>query len=108
MFKKVLVACSSGYGDYEQAEKYIELCISKIRKRYTLIFVSADFGESNNICERFAAVNNFKFEGYHAVNEYPSDAADYFICFWDGSCDKAEALIENVTATGKPLKIKMI
>lgn len=45
MIKRVVVAGSRSFTDYEQAKKFINICIDKIRKKYTLGFVSGDCRE---------------------------------------------------------------
>lgn len=40
MIKRIIVAGCRDYEDYDSAKKYIEMCIKRIRKKYTLIFIS--------------------------------------------------------------------
>lgn len=42
MIKRIIVAGSRNYHNYQEAESYINFCICRIRKEYNLVFVSAD------------------------------------------------------------------
>lgn len=42
MIKRIVVAGCRGYENYDEAKEYIEMCISEIKKKYTLIFLSGD------------------------------------------------------------------
>lgn len=39
MIKRIVVAGSRDYNNYSDAKEYIDLCISEIKNKYTLIFV---------------------------------------------------------------------
>lgn len=120
MIKRVVVAGCRNYNDYSQAKKYIDFCISRIKTKYTLIFVSGGCKGADRLGERYATENSFEIETYPADwNKYGRKAGpkrnnemakigDYFICFWDGRSKGTKSMIDYATKAGKPLKIKII
>lgn len=40
MIKRIIVAGCRDYDDYNGAKEFIEICIKKIREKYTLVFLS--------------------------------------------------------------------
>ena len=95
MIKRVIIAGCRNYTNYEQAKEYIDFCISNIRQKYELIFVSGGCTGADAIGERYAKENGFKLEVYPAKWKKYGKAAgpkrnaemvkigDYFICFGD-------------------------
>lgn len=75
MIKRVAVAGCRHYENYEEAKKYIDFCISEIRKKYTIIFVSGGCRGADALGERYAAENGFMAEIYPAVWEKYGRAA---------------------------------
>ena len=96
MIKKIVVAGCRDYHNYKEAKKYIGFCISEIRKKYELIFLSGHCRGADLLGERYAEENSFKIERYIAEwdkygrgagpkrNKIMADESDYIICFWDG------------------------
>lgn len=96
MIIRVAVAGCRYYENYEEAKEYIDFCISEIRKKYTIIFVSGGCRGADALGERYAAENGFMAEIYPAVwekygraagpkrNKKIAEISDYIICFWDG------------------------
>ena len=66
MIKRIVVAGCRDYENYREAKAYIDFCISKIRKNYTLIFVSGGCKGADMLGERYAKENGFKIERYIA------------------------------------------
>lgn len=60
MIKRVVVAGCRDYYDYEDASSFIEMCISNIRTKYKLIFVSGGCRGADSLGERFAKENGFR------------------------------------------------
>lgn len=118
--KKIVVAGCRHYTNYEEAKKYIDHCISIIKDKYTLIFVSGGCSGADCIGERYARENGYEIEIYPAKweqygryagpkrNEEMSKIGDYFIIFWDGKSKGTKSMISYATKTCKPIKIKMI
>ena len=120
MIKRVAVAGCRDYDNYKEAKEYIDFCISKISKKYTLIFVSGGCRGADALGERYAAENDFKTEIYPAAwekygraagpkrNKKIAEISDYIICFWDGKSKGTKSLIQFAEKAGKPVKIKYI
>ncbi len=120
MKKRIVIAGCRDYNNYNEAKEYIDFCISEIRKKYTLIFVSGGCSGADFIGERYAAENGFEIERYPADwkkygraagpkrNEQMARVADYVICFWDGQSRGTKSMINCAEKFNKPVKIKMI
>ena len=120
MTKRIVVAGCRNYEDYESAKEYIEKCISRIRKIYTLVFLSGGCCGADLLGERFAAENGFLIERYcadwkkHEKSAGPKrnlqmiKACDDVICFWDGKSRGTASTILYAQELKKPLKIKRI
>ncbi len=66
MIKRIVVAGCRNYKNYNEAKEYIDFCISAIKEKYTLVFVSGSCIGADLIGERYAAENGFKVERYPA------------------------------------------
>ncbi len=120
MIKRIVVAGCRYYKDYIEAEKYIDLCIDNLKKKYTLVFVSGGCSGADFLGEKYDLNNNYFLEIYKAEwskygkmagplrNKRMAEIGDYFICFWDGKSKGTKNLIENVRIKNKPLRIKYI
>ena len=120
MIKRAAVAGCRHYEDYCEAKEYIDFCISEIRKKYTLIFVSGGCRGADSLGERYAAENGFETEIYPADwekygraagpkrNKKIAEISDYIICFWDGKSRGTKSLLNFAEKYGKPVKIKYI
>ncbi|MBE6947851.1 MAG: DUF2493 domain-containing protein [Ruminococcaceae bacterium] len=120
MIKRIVIAGSRDYDDYTEAKQYIELCISQIKNKYTLIFVSGGCRGADMLGERYAEENGYPIERYPAEwskygkaagpkrNIKMAQISDYVICFWDGRSKGTKAMIDYARSMGKPLKIKII
>lgn len=120
MIKRIVVAGCRDYENYQEAKAYIDFCISKIRKNYTLIFVSGGCRGADMLGERYAKENGFQIERYiadwekHGKSAGPkrnmqmAEIADYVICFWDGKSKGTLSMINCAKKLKKPLRIKNI
>lgn len=120
MIKRIVVAGCRDYENYREAKAYIDFCISKIRKNYTLIFVSGGCKGADMLGERYAKENGFKIERYIADwekygksagpkrNMQMAEIGDYVICFWDGKSKGTLSMINCAKKLKKPLRIKNI
>lgn len=118
--KRVIVAGSRYYNNYEEAKKYIDFFISNIKNEYTLIFLSGDCCGADKIGEKYAIEKGHKIEIYPAEwekygksvgplrNKIMAEKCDYVICFWDGKSSGTKSMIECEIKIGKPVKIKFI
>ncbi|MBQ2704246.1 MAG: DUF2493 domain-containing protein [Clostridia bacterium] len=120
MIKKVLVAGSRNYNDYEEAKAFIQKCINRIEKEYELVFVSGDCRGADKLGEQFALENDYNVEKHPADwerfgksagpkrNETMAKVADYIICFWDGRSKGTKSMIDFAKKFNKPIRIKYI
>ena len=118
--KRVLIAGSRVFTDYEQARDYIDFCISKIRKENKVIIVSGGAKGADLLGERYAKENGFKIEKYLPDwgkygksagvkrNKTMVEISDYVICFWNGMSKGTKSTIDFSKRLEKPLKVKMI
>ncbi len=118
MIKRIVVAGSRNYNDYDEAKEYIDLCIKEIRNKHTLIFLSGGCRGADALGERYATENGFKVERYPAEwdrygkeagpkrNRKMAERADFVICFWDGKSRGTKSMIEYAKLNDKPTRIK--
>ena len=120
MIKKIVVAGCRNYSNYEEAKEYIDFCISKIKDKYTLVFVSGGCSGADFIGERYAKEHGYEIEKHPAEwekygkyagpkrNEEMSKIGDYFICFWDGKSKGTKSMIDFAKLYNKPIRVKKI
>ncbi len=120
MIKKIVVAGSRNYNNYNEAKEYIDFCIREVRKENTLIILSGGCIGADLIGERYAIENGFKVERYPADwekygkaagpirNKLMAKDADYIICFWNGQSCGTKSMINHAKQYGKPIKVKRI
>lgn len=120
MIKRIVVAGSRDYEDYENAKAYIEMCIKSLRKEHTLIFLSGGCRGADLLGERFAKESGFGIEHYPANwqkfgksagvkrNLQMAKACDMVICFWDGESRGTASMLAYAEKFNKPLHIKRI
>lgn len=120
MEKRIVVAGCRDYENYTRAKEYIDYCISEIKNKYTLIFVSGGCRGADCLGERYALENGYKIERYEANwekygksagprrNKKMAQIADYIICFWDGKSKGTKSMIMLAKQLNKPLRIKYI
>lgn len=120
MIKRIVVAGCRDYENYEQAKLYIDFCISDIRKKYTLVFLSGECRGADRLGERYAYENGFGVEKYPADwkkygkaagpkrNKLMVEKADYIIAFWDGKSKGTKSLIGYAKIMNKPINIRKI
>ncbi len=118
MIKRIVVAGSRGFTDYEQAKAFIDLCIRDIREKYTPVFVSGGCRGADLLGERYAKENGFAIERYPAQwekygkgaglkrNRQMAQLCDCLICFWDGKSKGTKAIIAYAEELNKPVMIK--
>lgn len=118
--KRVVVAGSRTFIDYKTAKKYIDFCLSDIRKKNEIIIVSGGTKGSDMLGERYAKQRGFMIERYLADwdtygksagarrNKKMAEISDYVICFWDGKSKGTKIMIDYAKQFNKPLRIKKI
>lgn len=120
MEKRIVVAGCRNYENYNEAKEYIDYCISEIKSKYTLVFVSGGCRGADSLGERYAIENGYKIERYFAKwdmygksagpkrNKKMAQIGDYIICFWDGKSRGTKSMIMLAKKFNKPLRIKYI
>ncbi len=118
--KRIVIAGSRNYNNYNEAKAYIDFCISNIRNEYNIIVISGGAKGADTLGERYANENGFTIERYlpdwrqHGKKAGPirnremAEVADYVICFWDGRSRGTKSMIEYSKQLNKPLKIKKV
>lgn len=117
MTKRIVISGSRNYNNYEEAKRYIDICINRIKSEYNLIFVSGVCRGADLLGERYAEENGYSIERYPAEwekfgkkagplrNRKMAQIGDYFICFWDGKSAGTKSMIDFATALKKPIRI---
>ena len=120
MIKRVVIAGSRDYTNYEEAKVYIDFCLSNIRKANDIIIISGCASGADAIGEQYAEENGFKVEKYPANwekygrsagpirNKQMAEITDYVICFWDGKSKGTKSMIEFAKKYNKTIKLKLI
>ena len=120
MFKRIVVAGCRDYDNYEEAKKYIDLCIESIRKEKNIIIVSGGATGADTLGERYAEENGFEIEKHPADwkkygkaagpirNKEMAEVCDMLICFWDGKSKGTGSMIKFAEKYKKEIKIKKV
>ncbi|MBQ4119248.1 MAG: DUF2493 domain-containing protein [Clostridia bacterium] len=118
--KRVVIAGCRYYNNYDEAKRYIDLCLSNIQRKNDIVIVSGCASGADAIGERYALENGFKVEKYPADwkiygrsagprrNKQMAEVSDYVICFWDEKSKVTKSMIDYARKCGKPVKIKKI
>lgn len=118
--KRIVIAGSRSFTDYEQAKKYIDFCISNMCKENEIIIVSGGAKGADLLAERYAMENGFKNERYLPDwetygrsagirrNKAMVEVCDYVICFWNGKSKGTQSTINFAMKYKKPIRIKIV
>lgn len=120
MIIKIVVAGSREYTNYNEAKKFIDKCLSRIRENNEIVIISGGARGADALGERYAKENNLKIEQYHADwetygrsagpirNKIMAQNCNYVICFWDGKSRGTKTMIEYAKQYNKEIRIKFI
>lgn len=120
MIKRIIIAGSRNYNNYNEAKLYIDRCLSEIRKEYTIVIISGGAKGADSIGERYAIENGFNIERHPAEwnkygkkagpmrNRQMAEICDCVICFWDGKSKGTKSMIDCAERFRKPINIKKI
>ena len=118
--KRVVIAGCRDYYNYDEAKKYIDYCLSNIRKENDIIIVSGCASGADALGERYAKENGFNIEKHPADwktygksagprrNKQMAEITDYVICFWDEKSNGTKSMIDYAIKYNKPIKVKKI
>lgn len=115
MDKRVVIAGSRNFNNYEQFSAVVDKCLSRIRKEYEIIILSGHCSGADLMAERYAKENGFGLEVFPADwslgrkagplrNKQMVDVADYAIAFPSGGRG-TQSLINLAQRKGIPTKI---
>ncbi|MBQ8538797.1 MAG: DUF2493 domain-containing protein [Ruminococcus sp.] len=120
MVKRVVVAGCRNYTDFDEAKKYIDYCLSEVKKSHEIIIVSGGCKGADMLGERYAREQNLQIERYCAQwdlygksagpkrNLEMAKVCDYVICFWDSKSKGTASMIKCAKELDKPVRIKWI
>jgi len=120
ILKRIVVAGSRNYENYDEAKEYIRSCLSQQDDGDVLIFVSGGCKGADMLGERYAKEFGYPIERYPAQweqfgkaagvkrNKKMAEISDFVICFWDGESRGTKSLIVCAEKLGKPVHIKYI
>ena len=115
MQKRVVIAGSRNFNDYELFSSVVDKCLSRIRHEYDIIILSGHCSGADMMAERYAQENGFELEVFPADwslgrkagplrNKQMVDIADYAIAFPSGGRG-TQSLINFAKQKGIPTKI---
>lgn len=118
MIKRIVVAGSRNFNNWNLAKEFIDFCIRRIKNEHTLVFMSGCCKGADKLGERYATENGYKIE-YYPVNwdkygksagpkrnEIMAEKCDFVICFLDGKSNGTKSMINYSKKYNKPLRIK--
>ena len=120
VIKRIVVAGSRNYNNYQQAERYINFYIKEIKEIYRLVFLSGGCQGADKLGEKYAEEKGYEIQIIPAEwekyglkagpirNEKMAQIADYVICFWDGKSRGTENMINSAIKYKKPYRIVKI
>ena len=118
--KRILIAGCRDFNNYKIAKRYINRCLSEIKKQYDLIIVSGGAKGADMLGERFANEKKLKIERYlpdwqkygkaagPKRNKEMAAVSDYIICFWDKKSRGTASPIRYGRLLDKPIRVKII
>lgn len=117
MKKKILIAGSREYDNYEEAEAVLDALVKDHVGECDIVILSGSCRGADMIGERYAEQHRFEIKRYPADwkrygraagsirNEEMVRAADMVICFWDGESRGSRSLIKSVERLGKEISV---
>lgn len=118
--KRILIAGCRDFNNYKIAKRYINRCLSEIKKQYDLIIVSGGAKGADMLGERFANEKKLKIKRYlpdwqkygkaagPKRNKEMVAVSDYIICFWDKKSRGTASTIRYGRLLDKPIRVKII
>ena len=110
--KKVIVAGSRNFNNYELMRKRLDYYFSNI----TPVIICGEARGADTLGRKYAEEHNYLIESYPADwskgknagyirNEQMADVASAAICFWDGKSKGTEHMINTMKKLNKPVKV---
>lgn len=119
MAKRVVIAGSRGFCDYEAACRFIDQCLA-LYEQEEIIVLSGGARGADALGERYAYERGLAIERYPAQwqiygkaagirrNQQMAEACDLVICFWDGESRGTSSMIALAKKHNKAVYIKEI
>ncbi len=116
MIKRIVIAGSRHFQDYDFFCANVDTCLSKIRKEYTVVLLSGHCSGIDTMAERYAKEHGLQLEIFPAEwdkygkgagpkrNKQMVDAADYAITFPSGG-NGTKSLIALARKKGIPITV---
>ena len=117
MIKKILIAGSREYDDYDAAKMALDRYLGCIPKDNSIIIISGGCRGADAIGEKYAREKGIEVALYPAEwskygkaagpirNCQMADECDVAICFWDGKSRGTKSLIDYMNKIRKPIYI---
>ena len=115
MQKRVVIAGSRNFNDYDLFSAVVDKCLSRFRNEYEIIILSGHCSGADMMAERYAKENGFGLEVFPADwslgrkagplrNKQMVDVADFAIAFTSGGRG-TQSLINFANQKGIPTKV---
>ena len=111
--KKIIVAGSRNFNDYDLLKEKLDFFFSKL----TPVIVCGEARGADSLGRKYAEENNLeilsfpadwnkygKSAGYRR-NEQMAEVADYLVAFWDGKSSGTKHMIDTMKKMGKDVRI---
>ncbi|MBE6714786.1 MAG: DUF2493 domain-containing protein [Ruminococcaceae bacterium] len=120
MTKRVIIAGSRNYHNYDEAKAFIDTFLHKIKNDWKIVFVSGGCKGADMLGERYAIEKGLPIERFYAEwdkygraagpirNRLMAEIGDIVICFWDGKSHGTGSMISYARKAGKEVIIKYI
>ena len=114
---RIVIAGCRDYCNYDEAKKYIDICLSTLEEKDDIIIVSGCANGADSIGEIYAREKGYSVEKYPPDwkrygkgaglirNKKMVDICDRIICFWDGKSRGTRSTIEYANICNKPVEI---
>ena len=115
--KKIVVAGTRSFNDYNTAESYIKNCLEKENLNEPITFISGGCRGADLLGEKYAEKYGYPIEIHTAEwnkygraagpirNKEMAQTADIIICFWDRKSKGTKSLIEFAQSLNKTVYI---
>lgn len=120
MAKRIVIAGSRNYNNYQEAEVFIKECLQTFNPLSEIIILSGGCSGADQIGERFAKENGYAIEQHLAKwaeygkaagpirNREMAEICDAVICFWDSKSKGTASMISLAKKHNKPVFLKQI
>lgn len=120
MIKRIVIAGSRDYNNYEELKFCMDNIVSEIENDDEIIIISGGCRGTDKLGERYAKEKGYKTEIYPAQwkiygrgaglkrNKEMAEICDLVVCFWNGDSPGTRAMIEFAKKCNKPVIVNKI